>query len=169
MAGSTEQDQKGGAARAGTGGALVVFGVVGLLLAGAAFLRSTEDEDEIDCSLDFESLRPGRLLELTSLGRMDARYGEHRVHDNPTLTASDGTKIRPDVVVADEEDVIEVREAKDVIELRESHVLQAARYDAELVPRKGTTLDIADDTRVPRDVRRLARDLDIAIKRVRRT
>ena len=145
------------------------LGTLGLLAAGAAFLRRADDDDEFDDDLDFNALRPGRHLELMSLVGMDRKYGEDSVHDNLTLTASDGTKIRPDVVVADEEDVIEVREAKDVMELRESHVWQAARYDAELVPRKGTTLDIADDTVVPRDVRRLARSVDIAIKRVRRT
>jgi hypothetical protein len=149
--------------------ALWGLGALGLFVAAAALRSSDDEDDEFDDDLDVDSLCPGRNLELMSLIGMDRKYGEDNVHDNPTLTASDGMKIRPDVVVADDEDVIEVREAKDVVELREIHVLQAARYDAELVPRKGTTLDIADDTVVPRDVRRLARSFDIAIKRVRLT
>lgn len=147
---------------------LLGVGALGLLVVGAAALnRVAEENSELD-ELDTEGYRPGRLLELASLGAMDWKHGANNVLDNPSFTTFYGTKLCPDVVVMDDDGVVEVREAKDVAELRTTHVLQAALYDAELVPRKGTTLDIAEDTFVPRDVRRLARSMDIGIKRVRR-
>lgn len=144
-------------------GFLAVFG------AGLSALGADDDDDHEAFDDEVEGLRPGRALELSSLGTMDWKYGEENVLDNPTVRNADGTWMRPDVVVTDDDDdIVEVREAKDVAELTEFHVLQAARYDQALGPRKGTTIDVAEDTYVPREVRLFASALDIAINRLKK-
>lgn len=148
--------------------------VLGLLTIGAAMLNSgsdaeSEDEDDLyEEDLD-TPLRPGRDFELALVGALEVRHG-NRVLDNPWVTARDGQRMKPDVVVLERSgrEIREVREAKDVGILQEAHVWQALRYDDELVPSRGTTIDVPERTFVPPEVARLAKILDIDISRWRR-
>lgn len=141
-------------------GAAVVIGLVTAFSDDGPPRRLSWDEDEGD------ALPPGRELELAVHHAMEREYPEAWVLDNPTLTRRDGSRMRPDVVVVDDEDqVLEVREAKDVAELRTRHVEQASGYDMEIVPEHGTTIDIAPDTHVPERVALLAEIRDIALER----
>ncbi len=141
---------------------------LGLLAAGALLgLASLGDYDEEDDEDDLY-LPPGRSHELDVLEAMDRRYPQREVLDNPVYDLEDGSSIRPDVVVLDDDDeALEVREAKDVAVLRASHVFQASFYDAVLEPRHGTTVDVAADTFIPDGVAQLAEELGILLKRRR--
>lgn len=148
------------------GGLGVLFAA---LLAGAASGsgRDVDLDDYDDDDDDDDELPPGRAFELSLLEAHVECYGERHVLDQATVTADDGSTMRPDAIILNRRGtgVVEVREAKDVRELRTAHILQAVRYDEALRPRDGTTIDIAEDTDVPREVRRLARLLDIGIER----
>lgn len=145
------------------------LGGLALLLLGiaaAAGAAQPDHDDDDDDDRDDRPLRAGRELELAVLAAMADRHGETNVLDNVSFEDDEGCLFRPDTVVLGRGNSIrQVREQKDVAELRPSHVLQAARYDTELEPRRGTVLDVAGDTLVPEDVCELARDFGIGIER----
>jgi len=149
-------------------GLLLAMGAL-LGLAGLGINEDDEDDEEDDFD-DFDDfwLPAGRGHELEVLAVMERRYPRREILDNPVYAVSNGSSIRPDVVVLDEDDEpLEVREAKDVALLRPSHVFQASHYDAVLQPRNGTTLDVAADTIIPDNVAELAAALGIFLKRHR--
>ena len=147
-------------------GTLAFFGAVALAGSGARNKEPTawEPEDEDDVLGDL--LPPGRSLELDVLEMLDGEHPRRDVLDNATFCTEGGTRLRPDAVVLEDDEVVAVHEAKDVAELRSSHVLQAFGYDMALEPREGTTVDVGAQTQVPQHVADLADALGILLQRL---